>query len=94
MTYLYQEDRTASLAANYITGQQYSLTYDAKNDFHYFIPKAAPFFAKDFRIREITSTGSVPLAEGSGFHFGGEFKTASMSTGKPVYSAVVLTNLC
>lgn len=93
MTYLYQEDRTASLAANYITGQQYSLTYDAKNDFHYFIPKAAPFFAKDFRIREITSTGSVPLVEGSGFHFGGEFKTASMSTGKPVYSAVVLTNL-
>lgn len=93
MTNLYQEDRDASLAANYILGQQYSLTYDAKNDFHYFIPRAAPFFAKDFRIRELTSAGPVPIAEGSGFHFGAEFKTATLSTGKPVYSAVVLTNL-
>lgn len=93
MTYLYTEDRDASLPANYILGQQYSLTYDAKNDFHYFIPQAAPFYAKDFRIREITPSGPVPLTEGSNFHLGGEFKTATLSTGKPVYAAVVLTNL-
>lgn len=92
-TYLYPEDRDASAASNLIQGQQYSLTYDAKNDFHFFIPKAAPFFAKDFRIREITANGPVPVTEGSGFHFGGEFTTGTMSTGKPVYAAVVLTNL-
>lgn len=92
-TYLYPEDRDASLASNYVTGQQYSLTYDAKNDFHYFIPRVAPFYAKDFRLREITPTGPVPVLEGSGFHFGAEFKTATLSTGKPVYGAVVVTNL-
>lgn len=84
--YAWEFDPYASNALNFIKGERHVLQPDSGNGFHFFIPKAAPFFLKDIKVVHVQS-GKV-LDEGIDWQPGWAFELATRRTLMPVYGAI------
>lgn len=92
-TYTYPEDRTGVALTNRVLAEPQVVTYDNTRDYHFLIPKFAPFYAESMRVFKRAGASLLPLVYGVDFHFGLHFIGASLSTAKDVYSAVVPLNV-
>ncbi len=88
-TFTYPEDRTGVAPANRVTSEAQVVTYDNTRDYHFLIPKFAPFFAESMRVFKRAGASLLPMAPGVDFHFGLHFVGASLSVAADVYAAVV-----
>lgn len=84
--YAWEFDPYGTNPNNYITGERHTLTPDSGKGFHFFIPKAAPFFLKDIEIVHV-GTGRK-LIEGVDWQPGWMFELATRRTYMPVYAAI------
>ena len=84
--YAWEFDPYASNTLNFIKGERHVLQPDSGNGFHFFIPKAAPFFLKDIKVVHVQS-GKV-LDEGIDWQPGWAFELATRRTLMPVYGAI------
>lgn len=86
--YAWEFDPYASNTLNFIKGERHVLQPDSGNGFHFFIPKAAPFFLKDIKVVHVQS-GKV-LDEGQDWQPGWAFELATRRTLMPVYGAICI----
>lgn len=84
--YAWEFDPYASNNLNYIKGERHVLQPDSGNGFHFFIPKAAPFFLKDIKVVHVQS--GKELDEGTDWQPGWAFELATRRTLMPVYGAI------
>ncbi|MEG3034047.1 MAG: hypothetical protein RR877_00970 [Aurantimicrobium sp.] len=91
--YTYPEDRTGTRASNLITGEEHVLTPDNHRNFHFIIPKFAPFYAESVKLFKSINGTLLELKEGIDYHFSLEYVSASLSTGKPVYGGISFVDL-
>lgn len=90
----YAFDPTGKLAANLIVGEQQILTEANYRDFHFIVPKMAPYFAESLSISFRSITNEVrPLNEGVDYYCTHEFIGASRSTVKPVFGSISFLDL-
>ena len=92
-TYTYPEDRVGNKSSNLITGEQHVLTPDNSRNFHFIVPKFAPFFADSVKVFKSINGTLLELKEGKDYHFSLEHVSASLSTGKAIYGAISFVNL-
>lgn len=85
--YTYPFDPSGSRIINRIEGEKQVLSPPAWRDFHFLIPKLAPFFQQNFKIRH-EATGRF-LEEGVDFAFTHRFYGASKAIMKPVYGSIL-----
>lgn len=83
----YPFDPYGNADTNIVTGERHTLTPAAPNEFHFIVPRWAPFFRKDFKIRHV-ETGEE-LKEGQHFHFAHRFDAASQQAQQPIYGSIV-----
>ena len=86
--YTWELDPTGTSSANLVTGERHSLSIDSGNGFHFFIPKAAPFFLTNIKIVHV-ATGRELMLDVD-WSPGWEFTLATRRTYKPVYGAIVI----
>ena len=91
--YTYPEDRTGTRASNLITGEKHVLTPDNNRNFHFIIPKFAPFYAASVKLFKSINGTLLELKEGTDYHYSLEYVSASLSTGKPVYGGISFVDL-
>ena len=91
--YTYPEDRTGTRASNLITGEEHVLTPDNNRNFHFIIPKFAPFYAASVKLFKSINGTLLELKEGTDYHYSLEYVSASLSTGKPVYGGISFVDL-
>ena len=91
--YTYPEDRTGTRASNLITGEEHVLTPDNHRNFHFIVPKFAPFYAESVKLFKSINGTLLELKEGIDYHFSLEYVSASLSTGKPVYGGISFVDL-
>lgn len=84
--YAWEFDPYASNNLNFIKGERHVLQPDSGNGFHFFIPKAAPFFLKDIKVVHVQS--GKKLDEGIDWQPGWAFELATRRTLMPVYGAI------
>ena len=82
----YPFDPTGLKASNRITGEKHALSPPAWKDYHFIIPKLAPFFRESLVITEL-NTGRT-LIEGVDWLATHRFIGASRSVAKPVYGSI------
>lgn len=87
-------DPTGARVSNKVTGEQQVLVRVAFRDFHFLIPKLAPFFAgPTFKATYRDNSGaSRPLVEGVDFLFGHKFVEASKACAKELYASISFLN--
>lgn len=91
--YTYPEDRTGHKASNRITGEQHTLTPDNTRNYHFIIPKFAPFFGQSIKVFKSINDTLLQLKEGVDYHLSLEYVSATLSTGKGVYGGISFVNL-
>lgn len=82
----YPFDPTGSKGSNRIVGEKHALSPPAWKDYHFIIPKLAPFFRDSIKIREC-NTGRE-LVEGTDWMASHRFIDASRSTARPIYGSI------
>lgn len=87
---LYPFDPLASNPLNLIQNEAHTLVPVTWKDFHYVIPKAAPFFGDSLEIINV-NTGAA-LVEGIDYLKTHKFISASRATAKPVYGSFTFFN--
>ena len=85
--YLYPLDTTGSAKSNLITNEHHALTPPAMADFHFIVPRCAPFFEKNFKIFD-NETGRE-LVLGVDYALTHRFIDASRSIGRAIYGSVL-----
>lgn len=85
--YLYPFDPTGTKADNRIEGEQQVLSPPAWRDYHFFIPKLAPFFREGFTLYHPASNRF--LVEGVDYLLTHRFYQASKAIMKPIYGSVL-----
>lgn len=86
ITFDYPFDPTGTQASNKITGEKQVLSPPAWKDYHFIIPKMAPFFRDSIKLRKLPS--GDPLVEGVDYIATHLFHDASLAVGKPVYGSI------
>lgn len=82
-------DPSGTSAANRIKNEQHVITSQNFRDYHYVVPKFAPFFEKDFSIRLQFPNGSVRnLILGVDYYFSNQFLDASRACSSPIYGSI------
>jgi hypothetical protein len=93
----YPFDPTGTLASNLISNEQAVITAVNYRDYHFFVPRLAPFFLDSMQITIKDSvTGAIrPLVKGIDWYGCFEFISASRACAKPVWGGVYFldTNL-
>jgi len=84
--YSYRFDPTGLQAGNRITGEKHALSPPAWKDYHFIIPKLAPFFRESLLIKEL-NTGRT-LQEGVDWLATHRFHDASRAIAKPIYGSI------
>lgn len=85
----YPFDPTGMNATNKVIGEQQAITSVNFRDYHYIIPRWAPFFAQNLVISFNNTDGSTrTLVEGVDFYLGYQFIDASKACAKPIYGAI------
>lgn len=85
--YLYPFDPTGTKADNRIEGEQQVLSPPAWRDYHFIIPKLAPFFREGFTLYHPAS--NRVLVEGVDYLLTHRFYQASKAIMKPIYGSVL-----
>ena len=93
MPVMYPEDRTGSLVSNKIVDEIQTITAENSRDFHFFVPKFAPFYEDGFTIFQDINSTLLPLEEGVDYYLCYKYESASLSTAKNVFGGVAFTNL-
>ena len=89
MATAYPFDPSGTSAANRITNEQHVITAVNFRDYHYVIPKFAPFFAESLQIKLQYPNGTVrPLTQGLDYYLSHQFMDASRACAKPVYGSI------
>ena len=86
--YTWELDSTGASSANLITAERHSLSIDSGNGFHFFIPKAAPFFLTNIKIVHVATGRELKLDVD--WSPGWEFTLATRRVYKPVYGCIVI----
>ena len=92
MPSLYPEDRTGTLVTNKVSEIQVITPINNRN-FHFFVPKHAPFFEESFKIFQLINNAELPLVEGTDFYFCYKFESASLSSTKNIWGGIGFLNL-
>lgn len=92
-TYTYPEDRSGVLAGNRIVSESHVVTFDNTRDYHFIVPRFAPFFAMSVRLYKQVGSTLVPTTYGVDYHFGLHFVGASLSVAQDIYGALVPLNV-
>jgi hypothetical protein len=88
-TVTYPFDPTGSNPLNRITNEQHVITSTNFRDYHFFIPKLAPFFAETFSMTFLNTDGSVRnMVEGRDYYLSHHFISASRACARPVYGSI------
>ena len=85
-TYVYPFDPTGSLTSNVIPNERHVLSGVADREFNFIVPKFAPFFRNNLRIRHLGL--GRDLVEGVDYHLTHWFHAASHGVGRPVYGSI------
>ena len=93
MTVTYPEDRTGTLASNKITGEIQVITPENNRNFHFFIPRFAPFYEEGFKIFKNINGTQLELEFGVDFYFCYKYESASLSTGKSLWGGIAFMDL-
>lgn len=89
MATAYPFDPSGTSAANRIVNEQHVITAVNFRDYHYVIPKFAPFFAESMVLRMQYPNGNVrTLTQGLDYYFSHQFLDASRACAKPVYGSI------
>ena len=80
-------DPTGEAASNLIRGETHTLAPDTGHGYHYFIPKAAPFFSNK-KLRVVHVQTGRELLENIDYTTSFHFEIASKRTYLPVYGAI------
>lgn len=89
MATIYPFDPTGTSAANRISNEQHVITAQNFRDYHYVIPKFAPFFENNFTIKLQYSNGNVrELKRGVDYYFSNQFLDASNACAKPIFGSI------
>ncbi len=87
--YQFPFDPSGTSSTNRITNEQHVITAQNFRDYHYVIPKFAPFFEGNFTIRLQFPDGSVrDLTYGVDYYFSNQFLDASRACSKPVFGSI------
>ena len=85
----YPFDPTGQNPLNRVVNEQQPITSVNFRDYHYIVPRWAPFFAASLQITFHNPDGSIrPLVEGVDFYLGYQFIQATKACAKPVYGAI------
>lgn len=87
-TYVYPFDPTGSLTSNVIPNERHVLSGVPNNEFSFIVPKFAPFFRNNFRIRHLGL--GRDLVEGVDFHLTHWFHAASHGVGRAVFGSITI----
>ena len=93
MAYTYPEDRSGTLASNKIVGELQTITAQNNRNFHFIVPKFAPFFGESFKLFKNINGNQLPLVKDVDFYFAYKYESASLSTGKEVFGGIAFTDL-
>ncbi len=85
-TYVYPFDPTGSLTSNVIPNERHVLSGVTDREFNFIVPKFAPFFRNNLRIRHLAL--GRDLVEGVDYHLTHWFHAASHGVGRPVYGSI------
>lgn len=85
----YPFDPTGQNPLNRVANEQQPITSVNFRDYHYIVPRWAPFFAASLTMIFHNPDGSVrPLVEGVDYYLGYQFIQASKACAAPVYGAI------
>ena len=85
-TYAYPFDPSGSKVSNLIVNEQQVLTPPPLKDFHFIIPKLAPFFKKGLTVHHVDTNRD--LVEGIDYVITHRFIGASRATARPIYGSI------
>lgn len=89
MATVYPFDPTGTSAANRIPNEQHVITAQNFRDYHYVIPKFAPFFEDNIVIKLQYPNGtSRNLTRGIDYYFSNQFLDASRACAKPLFGSI------
>lgn len=89
MATAYPFDPSGTSAANRIVNEQHVITAVNFRDYHYVVPKFAPFFAESMVLRMQYPNGNIrTLTQGLDYYFSHQFLDASRACAKPVYGSI------
>lgn len=92
-TTTYPFDPTGNLLANKIVNEQQILTATNFRDFHFIVPKWAPYFSDSLVIKHRALDNTVrTLVEGIDFYCTHWFISASRACAKPIYGSISFLN--
>lgn len=86
VTFDYPFDPTGKQASNKIIGEKHSVSPPAWKDYHFIIPKMAPFFRDSIKLVKLPDR--TPLVEGVDYVVTHLFHDASLAVAKPVYGSI------
>lgn len=89
----YPFDPTGTLVSNKITGEQHIITPVNYKDYHFIVPRLAPFFANSLQITfRDTDNNDITLVEGVDWYLSHWFISASRACSKPIYGSISILN--
>lgn len=88
----YAFDPTGQLAANKILDEQHIVTHRNHQDFHFLVPKFAPFFETSIVVKyqETGTRTPITLTKGKDYFLTHFFKEGSLACAFPIYGSVTL----
>lgn len=94
MTPSYPFDPTGKKSTNKITGEQQVLTSSNYRDYHFIVPKLAPFFGDSLRVMFTDTNGNTRLmTQGVDYLLTHWFIAASRACAAPIYGSISFMNL-
>lgn len=94
LTTSYPFDPTGKKVTNKIVGEQHALTSSNYRDFHFIVPKLAPYFADSLRAMFRDTQGNLRnLVPGVDFQHTHWFVAASRACAAPVYGSISFYDL-
>jgi hypothetical protein len=92
-TLSYPFDPTGQLASNLITNEQVVISAVNYQDYHFVVPRLAPYFLDSMRITLINADGTTrPMVMGVDWYGCFEFISASRACAKPIWGGVSILN--
>lgn len=90
---LYPFDPTGTLISNKIAGEQQIITAENFRDYHFIVPKLAPYFYDTLVMTYRDQNNNViPLVEGIDWYATHWFISASRACAKPIYGSITFLN--
>lgn len=91
----YPLDELGIKPENIVKDEIHTVSQTVDKDYHFIVPKFAPFFTKDFKItmRSKISNEEIVLKEDVDWHFSLAYIGGTRALGQPVYGGISLNNL-